>query len=117
MDAYRYYNKTSGSVLIWASAAPGSLEQCGSAGTGCEAGRFGQTRRPCFGLRFRRNSQIIQLLQIGGSGRLKLGAHDKVWWEKPPSVCWEVYEAVDGRTYSTREEAEAVAANLSRYAS
>lgn len=71
-----------------------------------------------FGLRFRRNRQVVCLIQISGSGRLLLeDNHGKRWWSKPPLVEWEIYKAAPrGQLYDTEDSAKEVVHNLSRLA-
>ncbi len=56
----------------------------------------------------------FRLEQIGGGGRVKLKHARRGWelWKRPPDVHWQVYETEDGQTYPSREDAEAVAVNL-----
>jgi hypothetical protein len=52
------------------------------------------------------------LLQIGGSGRLKVGTVRRTWWTKNRSnLRLEVYRAQDGETFPTKAAAQIVVSN------
>jgi hypothetical protein len=72
---------------------------------------------PRYGLRYFDGPREIRLMQIGGSGRVKLSDGNCAWWEdhRPLlSVHWQVYETEIGQTYSDRKAAEMVSFNLKR---
>ena len=78
----------------------------------------GAPENDCYGLRFFQKGRETRLMQIGGSGRLRLErpAAGKVrrWWASPPAATWEAYKATAGQTYTSLEVAESVAKRLSR---
>jgi hypothetical protein len=78
----------------------------------------GAPENDCYGLRFFQEGCETRLMQIAGSGRLRLecpaGGNAKQWWARPPVATWETYRATAGQTYASRELAESVARRLSR---
>ena len=65
-----------------------------------------------FGLRATVDGAEVRLLQIAGSGRIRLGSAGHRWWSNRTAWPWEACEATEGQLYRTRNEAETVGARL-----
>jgi hypothetical protein len=70
---------------------------------------------PRYGLRFWQGSEEIRLMQIAGSGRIRLrSVHTgKLWWCAPPNaVRWYIYAATEGHTFPDYDVASQTVARL-----
>lgn len=68
-----------------------------------------------FGLRYFEGNREIRLLQISGSGRLRLADATRKWWAKrTPETKWEIYPTDEGHAYLDADTAQSVVLNLTR---
>ncbi len=66
-----------------------------------------------YGLRCSIGGEVVRLLQLGGSGRLRVGTADRAWWTKRRSdLRWEVYRAEEGETFPSEAAAQIVVSNI-----
>lgn len=54
----------------------------------------------------------VRLMQISGSGRVRLEQDGREWWDKPPKDAAEVYETDIGQTWPDRDMALKASMNL-----